>query len=214
MLVEANVVKPKRKTKAKARPKRRERQTREITAGELLDVAEALFIERGFAATTVGDVVKRANVTTGALYHVFPDKQALFARVARRVVDRLVSTAAAAVAAEKDPWRQLEAGMTAILAGASGPQVRLAFIDAPVVLGLEAWREIEQEATAPLLGSVLMRLAESGALPPQRALLLGRVIRGAMLEAAMAVAESGKPELARVELEGILKTMFGAFRAQ
>ena len=194
--------------------RRRARQTRDVTAGQLLDVAERLFIDRGYAATTVGDVVKKARVTTGALYHVFPDKQALFERVAQRVVERLVAQAAAQVAAESDPWRQLEVGAAAILAASSGPGVRLAFLDAPVVLGLEAWRKIEQEATAPLLGSVLGRLVESGALGRQRAELLGRVIRGAMLEAAMAVAESGQPEPARRELEGILKAMIGAFRAR
>jgi len=193
--------------------RRRARQNREVTAGQLLDVAEALFIERGYAATTVGDVVKRANVTTGALYHAFPDKQALFAQVARRVVERLVEQAGAAVAAETDPWKQLEAGAAAILEASSAPHVRLAFLDAPVVIGLEAWRAIEQEATAPLLGSVLLRLVKARALSPQRAELLGRVIRGAMLEAAMAIAEAGKPEPARRELQGILKTMIGSFRA-
>lgn len=42
--------------------------------------------------------------------------------------------------------------------------------------------------------------------------LLGRVIRGAMLEAAMAIAESSRPEPARRELQGILKAMIGSFR--
>jgi AcrR family transcriptional regulator len=192
--------------------KRRARQTKAVTAGQLLDVAEALFIERGYAATTVGDVVKRAGVTTGALYHAFPDKQALFSEVAQRAVERLVAQASEKVASETDPWRKLEVGTAAILAASSGPHVRLAFLDAPVVLGLEAWRAIEQKATAPLLGSVLVHLVKSGALTKHRAELLGRVIRGAMLEAAMAIAESGRPEPARRELQGILKAMIGAFR--
>ncbi len=191
--------------------RKRERQTRDVTAGQLLDVAERMFIERGYAATTVGDVVKKANVTTGALYHAFPDKQALFERVAQRVVERLVAEAGAAVEAEADPWRQLEVGAAAILAASTAPGVRLAFLDAPVVLGLEKWRAIEQEATAPLLGAVLARLVKSGALSRQRAELLARVIRGAVLEAAMAVAESGKPQAARRELEGILSSMIGSF---
>lgn len=193
---------------------RRARQSREATATELLDAAEGLFIERGYAATTVADVVKRANVTTGALYHAFPDKQALFSRVAQRVVESLIAQVAAELDVERDPWRQLEVGMQAILAASSGPRVRLAFIEAPVALGLEKWRAIEQAATAPLLGAALSRLVSSRQLTPHRAQLVGRVLRGAMLEAAMAVAESPRPAPVRKELLGLLAAMLAAFRRE
>lgn len=45
---------------------------------ELLRCATALFWERGFAATSVDDVVQASGVSRSSLYTAFPDKSALF----------------------------------------------------------------------------------------------------------------------------------------
>jgi TetR/AcrR family transcriptional repressor of nem operon len=45
---------------------------------ELLRCATALFWERGFAGTSVDDIVEAAGVSRSSLYAAFPDKNALF----------------------------------------------------------------------------------------------------------------------------------------
>lgn len=50
---------------------------------ELIDAAFDLFVERGFAATRLDDVARRAGVTKGTLYLYFPSKEALFEAVVR-----------------------------------------------------------------------------------------------------------------------------------
>jgi AcrR family transcriptional regulator len=55
--------------------------------GEILAAAQALFAERGYAATRLDQIAARAGVSKGALYLYFPTKQDLF---------RAVVTAAAA----------------------------------------------------------------------------------------------------------------------
>ena len=51
------------------------------TKARVLAAAHMLFSRQGFAATGTPEIVAAANVTRGALYHHFSDKQALFAAV-------------------------------------------------------------------------------------------------------------------------------------
>ena len=61
-------------------PARRERR-KQARAGELLDAALALFVEKGFAATRVEEVAARAGVSKGTLFLYFPSKEELFKAV-------------------------------------------------------------------------------------------------------------------------------------
>lgn len=63
-------------------PKRGRRK--EARPGELLDAALDLFVEKGFAATKVGEVATRAGVSKGTLFLYFPSKEELFKAVVRR----------------------------------------------------------------------------------------------------------------------------------
>lgn len=47
------------------------------TRTTLMDAAESLFLERGFAGTRVDDVLHAAGLTKGAFFHHFASKQAL-----------------------------------------------------------------------------------------------------------------------------------------
>ncbi len=76
-----------RKLTAKPR-RRRKNQAGRPTATELdrrkalvMDVATALFVERGFAATSLVDIARGAGVATRTLYQHFGDKEAIFREV-------------------------------------------------------------------------------------------------------------------------------------
>src|ERR1700678_2309807 len=60
------------------------------TRRSLLDTARQLFAENGFAGTRTEDVVQRAGLTRGALYHHFRDKEDLFRAVHDEVADEVV----------------------------------------------------------------------------------------------------------------------------
>jgi AcrR family transcriptional regulator len=58
--------------------RRPQSERRAATRAGLLDAAEELFAERGFAGTSLADVAEAAGVSKGAIYHHFPSKDDLF----------------------------------------------------------------------------------------------------------------------------------------
>jgi AcrR family transcriptional regulator len=54
--------------------RRTQEERRATTRAKLLDAAAACLLERGYAATTVGEVQERAGVARGTLLHHFPTK--------------------------------------------------------------------------------------------------------------------------------------------
>lgn len=73
----------------------RRRRRKEARPGEIATAALACFAERGFAATRLEEVAKRAGVTKGTLYLYFPNKEELFKAVVRQsIVPNLISSEA------------------------------------------------------------------------------------------------------------------------
>jgi TetR/AcrR family transcriptional regulator len=54
------------------------------TATRILDIAEQLFAERGFAAVSVREIAGRVGLNQASLYNHFPSKQALYEAVLER----------------------------------------------------------------------------------------------------------------------------------
>jgi len=67
---------------ARSRPRRKGEVTRE----RILDVAEALFAERGYDGTTLRDVASRVGLRIPSLYNHFGSKESLYAAVLARDV--------------------------------------------------------------------------------------------------------------------------------
>jgi AcrR family transcriptional regulator len=67
------------------------RQARaEATRGKIIDAAVDLFDEVGFAATGLGDIIKRAEITKGALYYHFDSKETLAAAIIEEATGRVI----------------------------------------------------------------------------------------------------------------------------
>ncbi len=73
------------------------------TRERILDVAEALFAERGLAATSVRDIATRVGLTPGSLYNHFAGKQALYGAVIERGVRPLLALMQELAAREQTP---------------------------------------------------------------------------------------------------------------
>ena len=65
---------------------RRWRRRKQARPSEILNAALDVFRERGFAASRLEDVAKRAGVSKGTLYLYFPSKEALFKALVREAI--------------------------------------------------------------------------------------------------------------------------------
>src|SRR4051812_45062547 len=124
-------------------PGRREAEA-QATRKALIEAALELFTERGYTEVGTEEIVARAKVTRGALYHHFTDKRDLFRAVFERVEGDLMQRIGATMEVAEDPWELMVAGMRAFLDACEEPAVKqISLSDAPAVLGWEEWREID-----------------------------------------------------------------------
>lgn len=72
---------------AAAPPASRGERRKARTAGSILDAAELLFLGRGFAATTIGDLSSAADVSIGSIYAHFGDKEGVYTALIDRALD-------------------------------------------------------------------------------------------------------------------------------
>ena len=113
------------------------------TRARLIRAARRLFARNGYAAVGTEEIVRRAGVTRGALYHQFADKQDLFLAVYEQVEQDLTERVAATLGDVSSPFAALRAGIGVFLDACRTPEVqRIVLTDGPAVLGWERWREV------------------------------------------------------------------------
>ena len=169
----------------------------ETTITELLGAAEQLFTDRGYASTSIEDIVRAAGVTRGALYHHFSSKAALFRAVFERQQRELVTQQIDELATEPDVWVQIRRGCELYLEATLAPAIRqVSILDAPTALGWDEMRAIESEHLLSLLDQSLARAEELGRAHPGDRELRVHMLFGAMCEAAIHVARASRPEQA------------------
>ena len=186
---------------------RRQAARSEATRSKLIAVGIELFSERGYAGVGTEEIVERAAVTRGALYHHFGDKRDLFRAVHEELEQRLVAAIAQALgeSPREDPIEALEVATAAVLDVATDRSVaRVTLIDAPSVLGWEEWREIDTRYGLGLAEGVLTAAMDAGRIAKQPVRPLAHLLVAALGEAAIMVATSPDPEKARQDVEPAL----------
>ena len=185
------------------------------TQAALLAAARELFAARGFAATGRDQIAEHAGVTRGALYHHFDSKQALFRAVVEELEGEIVERVAAAAMRGRDPAARLRQGSMAFLDACMDPAVqRIVLLEAPVVLGWEEWREIDNRYGLALVSAGIEEAMAAGQMARAPVGPLAHVLLGGLNEAALLVATSDHPKAARRQagqaidlvLDGLLAT--------
>jgi AcrR family transcriptional regulator len=187
---------------------RTQAERREQTRTALLGAARELFAERGFAAAGREDIVERAGVTRGALYHHFASKEELFRAVYEQVEDELCGATIAAAAASDDPVEQLRRGSHSFLDAASTPEVRrIVLLDAPAVLPGDVRRELSERYGLGLVRAALQATEDAGRLRIGPVALLAPVVLAALHEAATLIADGADANGVRTVVDGLLDAL-------
>src|SRR2546425_1008794 len=87
----------------------RGRRGREARPAELLQAALDVFVERGYAATRLEEVARRAGVTKGTMYVYYANKETLFKELVRTTALPVVESAEELVRTHRGPARELVA---------------------------------------------------------------------------------------------------------
>jgi AcrR family transcriptional regulator len=185
------------------------------TRAELMRVARALFAERGYARVGTEEIVARANVTRGALYHHFADKKDLFRAVHEELEQELVARVGEQIAGIEDPWELAVTGVRAFLDACAGDDAlrQIALVDAPAVLGWEEWREIDARYGLGLVTFGLRNGMDAGVFREREVTPLAHLLIGAMTEAALMVANASDPDAARRKAEPALLALLEGLRS-
>ncbi len=191
----------------------RERQA-EATRDLLIGIARERFVEQGYAATAIDDIVQRAGLAKGALYHHFSGKDALFKAVYDVVLAETAEAVLSAALAENDPWAAVRAGLSAFLDACLQPAFRrVVIIDSVTVLAAGAWEGGMEGVELPMLRTVLSALIDSGTLPGVALDPLAHVALGGLYGSALYIARAADPQAARAEADTVLDIVLRGVRA-
>ena len=85
----------------------------ERTRTALLDAAEVLFAERGFAATRLEDIAERVGIRRASIVYYYRDKRELYDAMIERVLVDLYAALAQGLSQGADLSQRIEAGISA-----------------------------------------------------------------------------------------------------
>jgi AcrR family transcriptional regulator len=186
----------------------------DATRAALIAAARALFAQRGYTAVSTAEIVDRARVTRGALYHHFKHKRALLEAVHEGLEAELVARIGEGLAGDAPPtgaFDLLVAGTDLFLDACEDPTfARISLQEAPSVLGWQRWREIDAQYSMGLITGVLIQGIQAGELRAQPVEPLAHLLLGALGEAGLLIA-SGIP---RAQVRAPLLALLDGLLAQ
>jgi AcrR family transcriptional regulator len=170
----------------------------------LIAAARELFTARDFDEVSTGDVLARAGVSRGAMYHHFESKTDLF-RAAWEASERaaLLRIAGRAEAGERGAFDQLVAGCRAYLTECvhSRELQRLGLRQSRAVLGWEGWSEAAAQLGIGLMEGGVRAAVAAGELETPNPGVAARLILAALIEAGLLIATAEDPEARFDEVE-------------
>ncbi len=166
-------------------------QRSQETTTQLVAIARNLFSTYGYANTSLEEIVRKAGMTRGALYHHFEGKNGIFLAVFESVLTDIANRIIQVDKSKQSIWdRFVACAYTFFEACLDSDLQRIVLTDAPAVLGWDVWRRIDEEKTLNILRSHLKELHRSNIIKPLPIEPLTHAISGAINESVLWVAGS------------------------
>jgi AcrR family transcriptional regulator len=172
--------------------------TRPATRYKILQAAREVFAEKGYHRALVDDIVRASQTSKGAVYHHFPNKEALFLALVDEFAGRLAEAVAAAIGHAHGALGKVEAAVTAGLETFARHRdlARILLLES-VSLG-PAYQSKRQEVHgrfAALIQAHLDEAVAEGSIPPVDTRVATLAWLGALNEVVVQWLHSGRPDL-------------------
>jgi AcrR family transcriptional regulator len=180
----------------------------------LIAVARRHFARKGFGGTDIADVAEDARLTTGAIYHHFKNKLALFQAVAEALESEILAASVSSAPVD-DPWEALHAAFEKLVDRCARPDVqRIIFIEAPQVIGPAAWREIEMRYAFGSMQKVLASLRAADRIKPYSTEYIACTLLALLRESSAEVARTKGSAKAREQVSELVSGVFNLLRTK
>jgi len=168
------------------------------TRERILHAALTVFARKGYHRALVDDIVRASRTSKGAVYHHFPNKEALFLALVDDFAGRLAQAVAEAIARSQGALAKVEAALRAGLETFAGNRelARILLLEA-VSLGpaYETKRAEIHERFAALIRGYLDEAAAEGSIPPLDTRVATLAWLGAVNEVVIQWLSRGEPDL-------------------
>jgi AcrR family transcriptional regulator len=184
------------------------------TRAALLAAGRLLFGRDGYAATSVEDLGREARVTTGALYHHFATKTMLFEAVFEQAHAELMAASAQAAEGATSGTEILARGFDMFLDAVLQPDLQqIIIIDAPAVLGLARFTELDERHAFAQIVAILKLAVGAGELQVDDPETVARLLLGALTRGGMLIANSADPRQARNAVAAAIRALLAGLAA-
>jgi AcrR family transcriptional regulator len=186
----------------------------ESTRGDLIAAGRLLFGRDGYSAVSTEQIVAKAKVTRGALYHHFGDKRGLFPEVCEVVEADVMVRIGESVVGLTEIWDIVLKSSDTFLDICLEPEFqRIAIIDAPSVIGQQELMEIADRYGGALLEALINAMIEAEEIRPLPVRPLARMLTGALINGGLVIAEAEDQKAARKEVGAVVEALFRGLAA-
>lgn len=172
--------------------------TKPATRDKILQAALEVFAEKGYHRALVDDIVRASRTSKGAVYHHFPNKEALFLALVDEFSARLAEAVAAAIADAHGALGKVQAALIAGLEtfACHRDLARILLLES-VSLGpaYQSKRLEVHERFASLIQAHLDDAVAEGSIPPLHTRVATLAWLGAVNEVVIQWLYSGRPDL-------------------
>jgi AcrR family transcriptional regulator len=188
----------------------------QATREHIVQTARELVIERGYDGVSTAEILARAGVSRGGLYHHFAGRRELMAAVLEAVEQDFIERLAAVAAAAPDPLSAIRTGSQWYLDECvrSEELKRVGLLEGRKELGWEKWRETVAPYGLGMLAQTLKAAMESGQMRRADPTALAHLILAALHEASAIIASAPDQRAERARTGKAVATLIDGLRAE
>jgi TetR/AcrR family fatty acid metabolism transcriptional regulator len=172
--------------------------TKPATRDKILQAALEVFAEKGYHRALVDDIVRASRTSKGAVYHYFPNKEALFLALVDEFSARLAEAVAVGIADAHGALGKVQAALTAGLETFARHRelARILLLESVSLGPAYQSKRLEVHGRfASLIQAYLDAAVAEGAIPPLDTRVATLAWLGAVNEVVIQWLYSGRPDL-------------------